>query len=437
MNKKHIVAIEIGSSKVVGAVAEIVDSRIYVKQLEQETQTSCVNYGQVQNVENIKAIINRILHKIEYKMGGTVTQIFVGRSGRSLHTEPGEINRSIDATQSITQTTIDAILRDTLGQKVKRYENIEVEPQAFYVDKSLVTDNNPVGQYGNSLKIKYNLITASSSLLLNLDRVASNFKPKFITTILAMGKHIINKEEKRLGCMLVDMGAETTTVAIYKNDMLHYVNTLPLGGRNISLDIANGLGGVTEETAERVKKNINNPLDIQMVDPVVMEGINSKEAANYINARAGEIIANVNKQLEYANFTSNDITSIVLSGGASQLRGMAKKLEDTTKIPVRKANMPNSVNFDNMRDNIAEHIQIMSLIAEAARIIDPMDTCLKIDSYSDGEGDFGVQSSGETKVDETKVDEPKKPKEPKKTSIWDFFKKTLENNLMSEPEEDD
>lgn len=440
--KQHIVAIEIGSSKVVGAVAQIDDSRIVVEHLEEEAQINCVNYGCVQNVENIKSCINHILRKIENVIEGTVTQVFVGLSGRSLHSEASEVNRSIDATQAIKQTTIESIMRETSRNNVKRYETIEAVPRAFYVDKMLVTTNDPVGQYGSSIKIKFNMIVANSNLTLNLNRVTNALNPKNITTVLAMGQHILTTEEKRLGCMLVDMGAETTTVAIYKGGMLVYVNTLPLGGRNLTLDIANGLG-VLEETAERVKKNINNPLDLAQVDSIVMENINAREAANYINARTGEIIANINKQLEYAGTSASEIQTIVLTGGAAQLKGINKKLEETTKMAVRMANMPSNIFFNCNRANDRRYVQLMAIIAEAARIIDPMDTCVKLHDFNPDGGDF-TTNTGQDPVIEEKPAEPKQPtghkpnKPQKKSTSWlKNLRDRVEKALTTEGEDDD
>ncbi len=417
--KQYIVAIEIGSSKVVGAVAEKTsDNRITVSHLFQETQTNCVSYGQVQNVENIKSSINRILRNISNNLDGDITQVFVGVGGRSVHSEASEINRSIDASQSITTNTIEAILREGSRNAVKQYQTITSVPRAFYVDKKLVTNNDPAGQYGNSLKIQFNMIVANKAIRLGLDRVMASIceKTNYITTALAMGQHILTDEEKRLGCMLVDMGAETTTVAIYKNGMLQYLNTLPLGGRNLTLDVANGMK-VLEDAAERIKKNINNPLDLQMVDSIMVEGVNSKEAAQYINARAGEIIANVNKQLEYANMTAGDISSIVLTGGAAQLKGMPKKLEDTIKVAVREANMPSNVFFaQQSRANSPENVQVISLLAEAARTMDPMDTCVKVHDYDDN---FDPVVTPRPDVDPAPVPEPtSKKKDEKSGSGW-------------------
>ncbi len=431
--KQHIVAIEIGSSKVVGAVAERTgENRITVSHLYPEPQSNCVSYGQVQNVENIKGCVTRILRNIEHDLKGTVTQLFVGMSGRSLHSEASEINRSIDASQPITSETIETLLREGSRNSIKQYQTLDAVPRAFFVDKKQVTGASPAGQYGNSLKIQFNMIVANPTVKLNLTRSVSSLcsNISYIITPLAMGRHILTAEEKTRGCMLVDLGAETTTVAIYKDGLLQYLNTLPLGGRNLTLDVANGKG-ITEENAERIKKNINNPLDLQQVDSIVVEGVNSKEAAQYINARTGEIIANVNKQLDWANMKTADLSSVVITGGAAQLKGIGKKIEEIVKVPVREANMPSNVYFEpSSRANEPQYVEVVSLLAEAARTIDPMSTCVDIITYNDG--DFDVDpGSNARKKDPAPEPEPDKKKKG-------FFGKLQDrlNGLMTEPVDD-
>ncbi len=443
--KQYIAAIEIGSSKIVGAVAEkTLSGQLLVEHVETDDKLiNCVSYGCVKNVENVKSSINRIVRSLENSLGNgaTINHVYVGFGGRSLHSEAGEVNRSIDASQSIQEHTINSIIADASKNGLKKYETINVVPSAYYVDKQLVSNNNPIGEYGSSIKIKFNLIVANPALMLNLKRVMvimPNVMDKnYIITTLAMGNHILTPEEKRLGCMLVDMGAETTSVAIYKNGMLTYFNTLPLGGRNLTLDIATGLNHL-EETAERVKKNIHNPLDHKPADQTVIETINSREAANYINARAGEIIANINKQFEYAGKSTNDISTIVLTGGAAELKGIDKKLEETTKVNVRRANMPANVNFNERQFNCPENVQIMSLLAEVARIMDPMDSCVDFPSFSDGPIITAPEPTEPEQPKQTVEQKPVKTKHgPNKPGFWDRLLNKTGNWMMNNTEEDE
>ena len=254
--------------------------------------------------------------------------------------------------------------------------------------------------------------------------------------------------------MLVDMGAETTTVSIYKDGSLVYLSTLPLGGRNITRDITIGLN-VLEDTAERVKKNISNPLD-KNVDRVSIEGVNSTDAANYIVARAGEIIANVKQQITYAGVKLTDLHNIVLIGGGAQLQGIARKLEDEIKLKVRIGSYPKSLNILDHNINRAEYVQLFSLLTKAAAITPFNQSCVRLnDSFEEetfstsfnsedkendnmgyGYGDFRPEEPAPRRVARVEDDDQPEPSRRNRSRSWIERARIQLNKIIKEPEED-
>ena len=432
---QYIVALEIGSSKIVGAIAEKTSAGyLSVKHLQEERHLNSVRYGIVQNVENIKSSINRILKNLEGMVDGRITQVYMGVSGRSLHSIVSEVNRSVGSTEPITKELIDRIIHEATSTPIRNHDTIDIVPRTFYVDK--VETINPVGQFGSSIKIRVNLIVAKPSLKLNLNRLMTFGIPvkDYIVTPLAVAEQILSESDRELGCMLVDMGAETTTVAIYRNKALIYLNTLPLGGRNLTRDVMTGLN-VLEETAENVKKNINNPLDPNNVSNVVIEGLNAPEAANYISARTGEIIANINQQLANAGVSSDQIQSIVLIGGGAHLGGLQQKLAETIKIRVRMGQNPPALNILNPEINRMEYIEVFSLLAKAADMIEDGETCIELNKYDDPTFDNPALRQYVPQENEVK-NEPVKTKKPEKKNRWKKWTDKL-SSLMSEDDNDE
>ena len=440
---QYIVALEIGSSKIVGAIAEKTSAGyLSVKYLQEEKHLNSVRYGIVQNVENIKSSINRILKNLEGMIDGRITQVYLGVSGRSLHSIVNEVNRSVGSTEAITKELIDRIIKDATSTPIRNHDTVDIVPRAYFVDK--VETPNPVGQFGSSIKIMVNLIVAKPALKLNLNRLMTFgvAAKDYIVTPLAVADQVLTDSDRELGCMLVDMGAETTTVSIYKNKALRYLNTLPLGGRNLTRDVMNGLS-VLEETAENVKKNINNPLDPSNTSNVVIEGVNAREAANFINARTGEIIANINQQLVEAEVSSDEIQSIVLIGGGARLGGLKQKLADTLKIKVRMGQNPPILNILNSEINRMEYIEVFSLLAAAAERIEDGQTCVDLNRYVDGPTfDTGhVQTAPQPQTQQERPAAKQRTTEPTKKGSWfggklGGLKKRLDS-LMSEDGDDE
>ena len=434
---QYIVALEIGSSKIVGAIAEKTSAGyLSVRHLQEEKHLNSVRYGIVQNVENIKNSVNRILRNLEGMVDGRITQVYMGVSGRSLHSIVSEVNRSVGSTEPITKELIDRIIHDATSTPIKNHDTVDIVPRAFYVDK--VESPNPVGQFGSSIKIKVNLIVAKPALKLNLNRLMTFGIPAkdYIVTPLAVGEQILSDSDRELGCMLVDMGAETTTVTIYKNKALIYLNTLPLGGRNLTRDVMNGLN-VLEETAENVKKNINNPLDPSNVSNVVIEGVSARDAANYISARTGEIIANINQQLADADVSADNIQSIILIGGSAHLGGLQQKLEETIKIKVRMGQNPPTLNILNPEINRMEYIEVFSLLAQAAEMIESGETCVELNKYENGPTFEGPNANSHQYTEpERPIERAPKPKKVEKRNRWKKWTDKL-SSLMSEDDATD
>ena len=434
MNNQYIVALEIGSSKIVGAIAEKTPAGfLSVKHLQEERHLNSVRYGIVQNVENIKNSINRILKNLESMIDGRITQVYMGVSGRSLHSIVSEVNRSVGTTEPITKELIDRIIHEASSTPIRNHDTVDIVPRAYYVDK--VETPNPVGQFGSSIKIKVNLIVAKPTLKLNLNRLMTFGVPtkEFIVTPIAVAEQILSESDRELGCMLVDMGAETTTVAIYKKKALIYLNTLPLGGRNLTRDVMMGLS-VLEETAENVKKNINNPLDPNNVSSVVIEGVSAPEAANYIAARTGEIIANVNQQLADAGISSDEIQSIVLIGGCAHLGGLQQKMSETIKTRVRMGQNPAMLNILNPEINRMEYIEVFSLLAKAAEMIEDGQTCVELNRY---ENELVLEGNYKPEPARRQPAAPSQPKEPRRKSTRLSKWADKLKGLMSEDDDND
>lgn len=439
--KQYIVAIEIGSSKIVGAIAvkDREQGNVAVIATEKVEAKECVRYGCIKNVEETKHHIRDVISSLEKRMNtdkvdSKITGIYLSIAGRSVRNITSQVSSHLSMDTAITQTTINALLQEGRQVSMKGFDVLDVVPRRFLVDN--VEVKKPVGTFGTDISATLNTIVGKSVIKTNLNRVLDpNIKVhNVILTPLALADGILSADERQLGCMLIDMGAETTTIAIYKNDALFYLATLPLGGRNITRDIMHL--NLLEEKAEELKISVGNAMTRDNSrNKVQVEGnISIGDISKYVSARCGEIVTNIVQQLEDAGVKADELGSgIVIVGGAAKLNGFVELLEKSIKMKVRRGDYPSHVNIlDSEAQQSDAYLQVVAIAAKAAEIIDADDTCV--------ERQVKPTPMPEPKVEQEEDKEPEKEPEPKpKPKKENRFTKALIKlkNIFEESDEDD
>lgn len=269
----------------------------------------------------------------------------------------------------ITQDTIERLKRDVVATMPADKHIVAVLPRTFTVNGATV--DRPVGMYGTTIHAEMTVVLASHDNITNLDRVPlaraaadgstgeGDVERIYIPRQLALADMALTPSEQQLGVVLVDMGSETTTISIHRQGALQAIVTLPMGGRNITRDIATGLS-ITEEQAEYIKVSQASAIP----DPRTDTTADAREVSSYTQARAGEIIANVLHRIEQAGFKNADLPAgIVLTGRASRMRRMTELFETQTQMRVRTAPADNRVSPGNTGVDPIDSLDIMSLIA--------------------------------------------------------------------------
>jgi cell division protein FtsA len=183
---------------------------------------------------------------------------------------------------------------------------------------------------------------ARASLKKNLEHSFEQAKVEIADDLLvaptALAKAVLTENEMRSGCALVDFGADTTTVLVYKNNILRYLSVLPLGGNNITHDITSLQ--MEEEDAEKLKLQYGDALyeeEEGTETPAVCTSEDGRtlEVAllnNIIGARAEEILANVWNQLQLSGYEDKLFSGVVFTGGGANLKNLEKAFHKVSKI---------------------------------------------------------------------------------------------------------
>ena len=377
MEQKYIVAFEIGSSCIKGAIATTdagsTAGRVNIIAVETEPLVDKVRYGCVENPGDVATCVAAICHRLQAAQGvapRVIKGAYVGISGRSLSSAPCEVTRDFHSEVEISRRIVDELMQKAASNTVADKEVVAVEPGTFTLDTQ--TSLDPVGMFGHVLTANVSLVACKPKIKNNIkrvfnDRCSLNIMG-YIVTPLAMGAQLLTQEERRLGVMLVDFGAETTTVAIYRDGSLVYLATIPMGSRNITRDITSL--NCLEEKAEEIKKAVGNAMPpASNGNPLVTDGLDNSDINNIVAARADEIISNIFEQITYAGLKPEQIPAgIVVTGGGSRLRGFNDLLAKQTHIKVRPATAGPGVNIAGTNFNATDALDVISIISDAAML---------------------------------------------------------------------
>lgn len=368
MDEKYIVAFEIGSSKIRGALAAVDNSGILnIIAVHDQRTIDSVRFGQVKNIDDVSAKVLSICQKLENARNiqpRKIQGVYIGISACSVATEKASHTADFNIDTEIDLNTIMRLKERIEAAQPQNSDTYDLLPIEFVVDNESTL--NPVGRVGRSIKATFNVIHGNPAIKANLNRVFNDRLSLqtngYIVSALAQADMVLTPDEKQLGCVFVDFGAETTTVVIYKKGVIRSLVTLPMGSRNITLDLVS-LNHL-EEHAESIKRSIGI---ISNSDKADSHNIEQPEINNYISARAGEIIANVIARIEFAGLKAADIPSgFIIVGGGARLKGLSDLLATQSKMKVRMGTNPRNVRISDTSISPDEITDVMALLLKAA-----------------------------------------------------------------------
>lgn len=372
MEEKTIIALEIGSSKIKGAVGTVDQTgALSVKAVEEEKISDIVRYGCIRNVVETANAVRSVVSRLEQREAPRkIERVYLSLGGRSLTSECVDIERRFASETEITYEIIKDITDEALNRPLSDRTVVRALPRELRVDNA--PTQRPVGMYGQQISARLNLVSCRNQLLKNLTQVVEGRLGLQVEDVyvrpLVEADLVLMSDEKRLGCMLVDFGAETTTVAIYKHGVLVHLAVLPMGSRNITRDLT--AMNCLEERAEELKIQFGTaggPDAQQMVRP--LENLDLALINSYVGARATEILLNVVEQIKYAGLTPDQLPGgVVVVGRGARLSGLTSRLEQMLSgIKVRMGIPDNRVRILDGRIQSSDAVDVIALLAAAAR----------------------------------------------------------------------
>jgi len=348
MEEPIVVGIDVGTTKICTLVARVENgSNLRILGVGIEPSHG-IRKGTVIDITATSQAISRSIEKAERTSGFEINSALVslagshvsslnsrgvvGISGRVIDSD--DIDRALDSAQAV------AIPHNR--------EVIHVIQRGFIIDGQDGI-RQPIGMHGYRLEVEAHIITASASTVENLQQCVANAGievSQFVLNPLASGEIVLTENERDIGVAVVDLGGGTTNMAIYINGDVWHTNILPVGGNNVTNDIAHGLR-LEIDKAEEVKvqhgyASADNIKEDETFNVVTFGAdqsmkLSRKELCMIIEARVEEIFHMVLDEIRRSGYDGMLPAGVVLTGGASLLPGIKDMAKKVLGLPVRIA----------------------------------------------------------------------------------------------------
>ncbi|MCX7928098.1 MAG: cell division protein FtsA [Patescibacteria group bacterium] len=397
---KLISAIDLGSSKIVTVMAQMTSDALSGTESMNIVGVSSVvsrgiKKGHIIDIEEAVEAITSSVEAAERMAGYSIESAYVSLGGDYISSQNSHgVVAVSDSKGEISFEDVTRVIEAASAVSLpSSREIIHVLPREYIVDGEAGI-RDPVGMSGVRLEVETHLVTASAVTVKNLRKAINELGinvNEFVFTGLAASEAVLTETEKELGCILIDLGDNTVSVAVFIESSLYYSTVIPIGARYVTKDLALGLK-VQFEAAEKIKlalseqnqnfknkflKTMSEETDTNNEDKKNKKTQNQDEfqfkefgveenkkvskktlVEGIIRPRLDEIFNLVKMQIEKDDLISRIPAGVILTGGGSKTVGVVDSAKKIFHLPVR---LGQPSGFGGLVDDILDPSYAVSL----------------------------------------------------------------------------
>lgn len=312
-----------------------------------ETPSQGISKSSVTSLDDAVSSVSKALEQAERMTGQAIPSVWVGIGGAHIIAQESkgvvgvarsdgeireeDVERAVDAARTVATPT--------------NHDILHVIPRSFTVDGQRgVID--PIGMTGVRLEADALIIEGLTSQVRNISkcvfRTGLNIE-HIIFSILAVGESVLSSKQKELGSVVVNLGAQTTSVIVFEEGNVTHVGVLPIGADHITSDIAIALR-TSIEVAETIKKRYGTAIrqmaergrkiSVKEFGALGDETCTQGFMADVINARVEEIFEKVDQELRKIDRSGLLPAGAFLTGGGAKLSGIGEVAKGILRLPV-------------------------------------------------------------------------------------------------------
>jgi cell division protein FtsA len=373
-SKNLIVGLDIGTSKIVAVVAEVLmDGRHEIIGLGQH-ESKGLKKGVVVNIEATVASIQSALEEAELMADCKIRNVYAGSHIRSFNSSGMVAIKEKEVTAADVARVIETAKAVNIPTDQQLLHTV---PQEFIVDNQEDV-REPIGMSGIRLEVRVHIVTGAVSAVQNIVKCVRRCGLEVSDLILqpmASADAVLTSDEKELGVVLIDIGGGTTDVAIFSEGAIRHTAVIPIAGDQITNDIAMALRTPTPDAEEiKLRYGVAKQLLADPSETLEVPGLGdrsprtlSRQAlAAVIEPRIEELFALVHQVVRESGFEEVLSSGIVITGGSSLIPGVLELAEDIFLKPARMG-IPN---YDGQLADVVRsprYATVLGLLIEAKK----------------------------------------------------------------------
>ncbi|VAW69865.1 Cell division protein FtsA [hydrothermal vent metagenome] len=350
MNKKTdknlIVGLDIGTSKVVAIVGEIIpEGEIEIIGLGSHPSRG-LKKGVVVNIESTVQSIQRAVEEAELMAGCQINSVYAGIAGSHIKSINSHGIVAIKD-REVSDMDLDRVIDAARAVAIPADQRIlHILPQEFIIDEQEGI-REPIGMSGVRLEAKVHLVTGAVGAAQNIIKCVRRCGLEvddIILEQLASSYSVLTEDEKELGVCLVDIGGGTTDIAVFAEGAIRHTAVIPIAGDQVTNDIAVALRTPTQYADEikvkyacalRQLANADETIEVPSVGDRPPRKLSRQTLAEVVEPRYDELLTLVQAELRKSGFEDIIAAGVVLTGGSSKMDGVVDLAEEIFHMPVR------------------------------------------------------------------------------------------------------
>jgi len=345
-NKKLLVGLDVGTSKIAAIVAEVRPEGGFEIIGMGSHPSRGLKKGVVVNIETTVNAIQRALEEAELMADCKIREVYTGIAGSHVRSFNSQGMVAVKD-KEVALADIERVVDTARAVQIPNDQQIlHVLNQEFIIDGQEDV-REPLGMSGVRLEVKVHIVTGAVSAAQNIVKCVRRCGLEvrdLVLQPLASAMAVLSDDEKDLGVALMDIGGGTTDLVVYTHGAIRHTAVIPIAGDQITNDIAMALRTPTKD-AEEVKEHSGCALS-QLADPQDMvevpglgdrdpRQLSRKTLAEVIEPRVEELYSLVQTELRRSGYEELLSSGVVITGGASVMRGMVELGEEIFHMPVR------------------------------------------------------------------------------------------------------